>query len=119
MILPALYHWSPADRYDAISRDGLLPKQAATVASAPMDCVCLGFDPAEAWAISGGTDWCAYIPDWDLWQVHLDADDSVHIRPEFGGRMYEVQVHGLIPPARLWWVGRRSRDEIRKAVNDG
>lgn len=107
MILGPLYHWSPAARHDDIHRDGIKPGAPSTVASVPLPYVCLGFDPASAWAISGAMEWVSEVDKWDLWLVRLGDGDSVQVRPDFGPRLQEVKVHNPIPADRLWWVGRR------------
>lgn len=105
--LGPLYHWSPADRHDAIRRGGLQPGCAPTVAGGPLTYVCLGMDPGAAWSISGAMDHVSEVERWDLWQVALRDRDEVWVRPEFGPTILEVKVRGLVPPDRLWWVGRR------------
>jgi hypothetical protein len=37
VIIPALYHWSPSERRDEISRDGLHPRQPAVTHSDPSE----------------------------------------------------------------------------------
>lgn len=109
MRLGLLYHWSPASRHYEIKDQGLVPGSTPTVASVPLDYVCLGFSPSGAWAISGQT-----YPDvvaWDLWQVQLADDDNVTVRPEFGPVLCELMVHNKIGPDRMWWVARRAGRE--------
>jgi len=106
MDLGPLYHWVPADRAEAIALEGLRPGQPSTVASEPLPHICLGLDPQSAWAISGAVGWHD-VAVWDLWLVRLADDDPVTVRPEFGPRIREVTVAGLIPPERVWRVGRR------------
>ncbi|MER5608358.1 hypothetical protein AB0F93_00180 [Micromonospora tulbaghiae] len=108
MLLPDLYHWSPADRFDAISRDGLRPHSRPTVCqTTTLSYVCLSPNPARAWSLSGDMDWTAEVDDWDLWQVRLADGDNVRIRPEFGREVMEIKVFGPIPADRVWWVARR------------
>jgi len=106
MLLGPLYHWAPASRAEAIALEGLQPGMPATVASEPLPHICLGVDPAGAWAISGAVGWHG-VTEWDLWLVRLADADSVTVRPEFGPRIQEVTVAGPIPPERVWRVGRR------------
>lgn len=112
--LPRLYHWSPADRYDAILTGGLRPQQPSTVASTPLPYLCLGFSPAGAWTISGAMEWVSEVDEWDLWQVTIADGDQVSVRPEFGPALCEVTVYGPIPPDRLWHAGRRPRQATRR-----
>jgi hypothetical protein len=108
VILGPLYHWSPVERRESIKANGLRPGSPAMVASVELEHVCLGFDPASTWAISGAMDF-AEADDWDLWLVHLGEHDSVSVRSEFGPRLQEVKVRNVIPPDRLWYVGQRRR----------
>jgi hypothetical protein len=105
--LGLLYHWSPADRFDAIYRDGLRPHAPNTVASSTLPYVCLSPSPAAAWSLSGGMDWVSEVDEWDLWMVRLADGDQVCIRGEFGPKIEEVKVYGPLPADRLWWVARR------------
>lgn len=107
MKLDALYHWSPAKRFDAIYREGLRPHSPSTVASSSLAYVCLSPDPSTAWTLSGGMDWVSEIDEWDLWMVHLADGDQVCIRSEFGPSIEEVKVYGPLPADRLWWIARR------------
>lgn len=108
MLLTPLYHWAPADRHDAIHREGLRPGSEPTVARTHLQYVCLGADPAMAWKISGAMEWVSEIEVWDLWQARICADDELLVRPTYGPLIEEIKVRGPIPPDRLWWVGRRS-----------
>lgn len=107
MNITPLYHWSPADRYESIRRDGLRPNSRPTVASSELHYICLGADPQTAWSISGATEWCSEIEKWDLWIVHIGPHDDVYVRPMYGPKIEEVKIRGMIPPDRMWWVGRR------------
>ena len=111
MRLGPLYHWSPADRHDSIRRDGLVPHSPNVVCSQPYPFVCLGPDPAAAWALSGAVaaDINGYVSPggWDLWQVDLADSDEVHPRAQFGPVMAEFQVRNRIPPARVFYLARR------------
>lgn len=111
--LGALYHWSPAERRKAITRYGLRPKMRVSVTSGDdgfrQPHVCLSPTPSLAWSLSGGLSWMAHHPEWDLWQVRLDADDAVFIRPQWGTVIEEVQVRNRIPKSRIWHVGTRTR----------
>lgn len=107
MLLAALYHWAPSERYDSIRARGLVAGSLPAVASVALHTVCLGPDPQQAWALSGAMEWLADVDEWDLWQVVLGPNDEVMIRAEFGPQIYEVKVRNSIPPDRLWFVGRR------------
>lgn len=108
MNLTHLFHWAPADRYESISRHGLLTLQEPTVASARLHYACASLSPDRAWMISGALNWCAGIDNWDLWMIHIGPLDQLHLRPQFGPLVEEVMIHNPIPSDRLWWVGRRS-----------
>lgn len=107
MRLGPMFHWSPADRYGSILRDGLQPFKEPTVSSAVTGYVCLSPTAAAAWALSGAADWATETDAWDLWQVELDERDEVRVRPGFGPVLREVRIHNPIPADRLWWAGRR------------
>lgn len=109
MRLGALYHWSPADRFEEIWRSGLRPHAGPTVASGSLCYVCLSPDPSTAWSLSGAMDWVSDVDEWDLWLVRLGEGDHVCVRGEFGPRIEEVKVYGHLPADRLWWVGRRGQ----------
>lgn len=107
MILPAMFHWSPTERRSGIFASGLIPFKPNTVASGLLAHVCLAPTPSSAWTLSGGTGW-SEIEEWDLWQVRLGPNDDVHIRPEFGDIVREIQVRNAISPDRIWYVGSRT-----------
>lgn len=107
MIVTALYHWSPADRYTAIRREGLRPRADTTVSSSPQHHLCFGTSPRRAWALSGAVEWCSDIDQWDLWLFEPTGFDELYFRPAYGGRVEEVNIRGPISPDRLWWAGRR------------
>lgn len=107
MQLGALYHWSPADRFDEIYRTGLRPHCAPTVASGTLAYICLSPDPSTAWSLSGAMDWVSEVDEWDLWLARIAPGDHVCIRGEFGPLIEEVKVYGALPADRLWWAGRR------------
>lgn len=107
MQLPALYHWSPSDRFDVIYREGLRPHAAATVASGTLPYLCLSPDPATAWSLSGAMDWVSEVAEWDLWQTRIVDGDQIVIRGEFGPTVQEIKLYGPVPASRLFWVGRR------------
>lgn len=119
MQLGALYHWSPAARFDDIYRDGLRPHAPNTVASEGLPYICLSPDPAVAWTLSGGMDWVSEIDTWDLWLVHLASGDQVCIRAEFGPEIEEVKVYGPLPADRLWWVARRISTPANTSADGG
>lgn len=110
MILPALYHWSPSERRDEISRDGLQPHRPAVTHSDPsMTSPYLSFSPtpSRAWSLSGAMEWVSEVDCWDLWQVRISEGDSICIRPDFGPTIQEIKVYNAIPADRLWHVGER------------
>jgi hypothetical protein len=107
MILSPLYHYSPAERYGLIRAQGLRPGQQPTVSSCAQQHVCMSPDPRLAWKISGAMSWVSDIEQWDLWQVWLIDSDEVHVREEYGPVINEVMVRSIIPPSRIWWIGRR------------
>lgn len=108
LLLPALYHWSPAGRFDQIFREGLRPHAGPTVAGTTSLCyVCLSPTPSRAWSLSGDMEWVSEFDEWDLWQVRLADGDDVRIRPDYGPAIQEVKVHGPIPADRIWWAARR------------
>jgi len=107
LLLPALYHWSPVDRFEQIRREGLRPHAQPAVASISLCYVCLSPTPSAAWGLSGDMPYMSEVDEWDLWQVRLAKGDEVHIRPNFGPEIEEIKVHGPIPPDRVWWVARR------------
>jgi hypothetical protein len=112
MRLGAFYHWSPADRHDSIRRDGLVPGSLNVVCSQPYEYVCLGPDPAAAWALSGAVaaDINGFVSPqgWDLWQVDLADTDEIHLRAQFGAVIDEIQVRNRIPAHRVIYLARRS-----------
>lgn len=107
MILPALFHWSPIDRRQAILKEGLRPFCDPSVASGKLPYISLSPTPSSAWGLSGDMEWVEEFDDWDLWQVRLVEGDEVRIRGDFGPTIREVKVHNTITPDRLWWVGTR------------
>lgn len=108
MLLDDLYHWSPADRFDQVFREGLRPHSRPSVCqTTSLSYVCLSPNPARAWSLSGDMEWVSEVDEWDLWQVRLADSDDVRIRPDFGPVIQEVKVHGPIPADRIWWVARR------------
>lgn len=108
MELGPLYHWSPGDRREAVLRGGLQPRSASHTASGSLAYICLSPSPQAAWTLSGDMDWMEDFDDWDLWQVRLVRGDEVRIRSDFGPIVVEVKVHNVVPPDRVWWVGRRT-----------
>lgn len=104
MLLEQLFHWSPADRFDSISQQGLIPGSFHVTCTEPQTVIFLSPDPRTAWELSGAV---GTARDWDLWQVTVDDDDEIHIRAEFGPRVQEVRIHNPIPPGRLFHLARR------------
>lgn len=110
MLLPALYHWSPADRRDAIRGEGLRPYSTPTVHSDPdlaSPYLCLSTTPSSGWGLSGDMGWVGGIEEWDLWQVRLAEGDEVHYRADFGPVLREIRVYTAIPADRVWFVASR------------
>jgi hypothetical protein len=119
--LPALYHWSPGDRRKQIIRRGLIPGSRPTVSSDSTvggadesgdgrHMVCLSADAATAWTLSGGLPWLRDVPSWDLWQVHIDEGDEVHILPFWGRGVMEIRVANRIPKSRVLFLATRKAD---------
>lgn len=120
LVLPPLYHWSPAECRQRIVRYGLRPKTPTAVPitaplpggarvvdpEASVHAVCLGTSPSHAWSLSGAL-WAEAGSVWDLWQVALDVDDEVHPLPFYGHRLQEIRVANRIPKRRVWLVGQR------------
>lgn len=113
MLLPALYHWSPADRRSAIRAEGLRPYCPPTLCTGGPDgdlsypYLCLSPTPSSAWGLSGDMDWVSEIEAWDLWQVRLADGDEVRYRGDFGPVLREVRVYNAIPADRIWYVATR------------
>lgn len=121
LVLPVLYHWSPAECRPRINRRGLRPTCPTAVPvglpmpgdarivdpDATVRAVCLGTSPSHAWSLSGAL-WAERGAVWDLWQVTLDVDDEVHPLPFYGHRLGEVRVANRIPKGRIWLVGQRT-----------
>ena len=111
MHLLTLYHWSPSGRYHSITALGLLTGQEPVMCSQPYPYICASPDPRTAWNL------CAALADefgvelpgggWDLWAIAVADSDELHVRPEFGPAIAEVQIRNAIPVHRVWWVGRR------------
>lgn len=117
MTLETLFHWSPHDRFHAISMHGLAPytpprietineELGTKVAGWPY--ICLGTTPSSAWSLSGDMDEETEVDGWDLWQVNLVDTDEVHVRSEWGPVIHEVRVHNAIGADRIWWVATRT-----------
>lgn len=123
MILPALFHWSPADRRESIQREGLRPYCPAVISTCvdgngrdlSWPYLCFSPTPSSAWGLSGDMHWATEIEQWDLWQVRLADGDEVHVRSDFGPVIREVRVYGSIPPDRCWWVAMREPQCARPA----
>lgn len=113
MILPPLYHWSPADRRKQIDRYGLRPGCSPTIGTITTvtdsrHMLCFSSSPSAAWGLSGGMRWARDVTAWDLWQINLIETDEVHVMPTFGRIVSEVRVANRIPKSRLWFVARRA-----------
>lgn len=123
MRLPALFHWSPRDRYHEIMTSGLKPFSEPVTSTANLEngnviagwpYICFGTTPSAAWGLSGDMSWASEIEEWDLWQVNLAENDEVHVRPDFGWDIKEVRVHNAIGPDRVWWVATRTAPVARE-----
>ncbi len=117
--LPPLYHWSPTEARDRITRRGLRPSchtvdhrpypnwhEGVWEIGATFKAVCLGTSPSHAWSLSGAV-MADRAESWDLWQVTLDDGDEVHPMPFDGYRLSEFRVANPIPKSRCWLVGTR------------
>jgi hypothetical protein len=110
VILPALFHWSPATNRVAILRDGLKPYSPPVVhaGTAKFPYICLSPTPSSGWGLSGDMSWASEVDEWDLWQVRLQEGDEVDIRGDFGPVIREVRVRNALPADRVWLVATRS-----------
>lgn len=72
-----------------------------------MPVICLSQSPSQAWVLSAGA-FGERGAEWDCWQVSLDHDDEVEVRPFFGNRIEEIRVRNNIPKSRLWRIGSRT-----------
>lgn len=123
LALPSLYHWSPVDRRDSIVKRGLRPSTPTLTETFEEEgigprklrpsngfvtakAVCLGTTPSGAWSLCGAI-WGQRGETWDLWQVSLDADDTVKVLEFEGFRLVELRVLNRIPKSRVWHVGTR------------
>lgn len=107
MILHPLFHYSPTDRRASIQRRGLQLSRPPVTSTARCDYICLSQSPSLAWSLSAGA--CGQRgQEWDCWQVVLDADDEVEVRPFMGNRIQELRVRNAIPKSRIWLVGSRA-----------
>lgn len=125
LLLPALFHWSPAANRNRIKRRGLKPTTETAVwvrpfhpgdkvghfhedlPDQPLRTVCLGTSPATAWAYSGAIS-AERGETWDLYEVTLHDDDETHLRPMYGNKLDEVRVANRIPKSRVWYVASRT-----------
>lgn len=100
---PALYHWTPTERLEAIRRDGLVPGSARCVTSTEVDTVCFGYSPAGAWRLSGAMSW-APQGRWELLQWRVPDSAAWYDR----GDGEEARTRERVPWTQLWWVGSRT-----------
>lgn len=107
MVLHPLFHWSPAERRASIARRGLRTGRPPTCSTEASDELCLSLSPSQAWSLSAAV-FGQRGQEWDLWQVVLDVDDEVVVRPFHGNRLGEIRVRNNVPRSRLWLVGTRS-----------
>jgi hypothetical protein len=112
MLLPSMYHWSPAERYESITLSGLVAGSPPVTASTALHRVSVSPDPQVAWTLSGAMDWNSEHEVWDLWLVRLADGDACYVRPGFGPHIGEIQIAGSVPADRVWFVGRRDRDGV-------
>lgn len=125
MILPAMFHWSPRERREAIQREGLVPYSDPTIHTGDEEgkklafpYLCLSPTPSAAWGLSGDMEWASEIEEWDLWQVRLQEGDEITIRGDFVPRISEVRVKNAIAAERVWYVATRKcpvAEPVRKA----
>jgi hypothetical protein len=114
VILPDLFHWSPAENRERIRREGLQIYESSM--SGPifgeeigMPYVCLAPDPLCAWRLSGDMGWGCEFDIWDLYQVKLGDRDEVHVMAEFGHTIKEVRVHNTIPFTQVFYIASREQ----------
>jgi len=110
LLLPALFHWAPADRRPSIRAEGLRPYCPPTISTGDnvtWPYLCFSPSPSAAWGLSGDMAWVSEIEQWDLWQVRLADGDEVHYRSDFGPKLTEIRVYNTIPADRCWYVATR------------
>jgi hypothetical protein len=118
LVLPTIYHWSPASRYVDIKRDGLKVYSDTSVSTegSRWPYICFSFDPMTAWSLSSQTLIERELTDddeWDLWALRqIPEDAAVHVNPSWGGEMKEVRVLSSIEPSALWHCGRKGNQEV-------
>lgn len=140
LVLPVLYHWSPARRRPGIRRRGLTPHTVTcvfdvvdvelteigerfadgsvaahavrTLEVAEHRAVALGTSASHAWSLSGQIS-ATPGAEWDLWQVTLDDDDRVVPHEFTGYRLDEFRVLNRIPADRCWLVATRTCNSRR------
>lgn len=110
VILHPLFHWAPSRRRPGIRRSGLRINREPVVSTERCGYLCLSQSASQAWMLSGAAAG-ERGDDWDLWQVTLDHDDEVHVRPFQGNRIQELRVHNDIPRTRVWFVATRTIPE--------
>lgn len=106
--LGTLYHWSPKENRESILKRGLEIMSHPTCHGQKFNYLCFGTSPSAAWGLSGDFYDIEEFETWDLWQVQLGKDDSVHMVPTWGPFAQEIRTHNSIPPDRVWWVGERA-----------
>lgn len=120
MNLYPLFHWSPAERREAIRSQGLQPYSypvTHTTQDHRFHYICLSPTPSMGWGLSGAMEWVSEVDDWDLWQVEIPPKAEVHVRPQWGPTIEEVKVYSPIPVDYIWYVGTRTvpfAEEIKK-----
>lgn len=111
-----LYHWSPRERRDGISKEGLLvgKEHVAHTAGWVANYLCFSNSPSHGWALSG--DFCARPGLWDLWMIWSgQLEGPIYRRGDHGGlNPAEFRYFRDIPPGKLWRVGEREYEGRRK-----
>lgn len=120
MLRNSLYHWAPTVRRKDILKNGLHPYQPTVVHSPDghvYPYVSLSPTPSMAWGLSGEFLEESDIEEWDLWQVYLEENSEVRIRPFFGKHMEEIKV--ATPLRSVWLVGSRTSDHTAARPTGG
>ena len=105
-----LYHWSPADRRQAILRQGLCPKKRSRDGSWRSPYICFCRFPNVAWALSATHSERSGA--WDLWCVWSDEIGpyktlNTSRNPMQAWHRTEYRGFRRIPKSKIWHVGTR------------
>lgn len=105
-----LYHWSPSVNGPSIRDRGLRIRQAPAERRDGIryPYVAFGFDPIDAWEMSGeafGN--FAHPEDWDLWAVRASAARGFEIIPTDDGDAREARVYHSIAARHVLYVASR------------